>query len=455
MQRGESVNQEIKTKIENAKSIVAEVLETVKRLGAFEAEVVYSQGSGLAVSTRGGQVDTVERNDDRSLAVTVYLKKPDQQGLSKGSASTAVLDADAIALSVEKAMNIARWTEPDPHMGLADPSLLATQFPDLQTWKPQTVSADALIQRALQAESAARECGVSVDNSSAQAGEGFSVYGNSHGFIGHQAGTTASASVVALAEHDGAMERDYWWDASRHLAGLMPAEDMGEQAACRTQKRLGAKKLASGSYPVLFEAPVAKSLVGHLLQAISGSALYQDASFLKGAAGQAVFPSWLQISEDPFVPGGFASRHFDNDGVQTRARSLVSDGVLQGYLLSCYAARRLGLEPTGNAGGAHNIEVHANAGDLPALLKQLDTGLLVTELMGQGMNPVTGDYSRGASGFWVENGQIQYPVNEITVAGNLKDMYAGLQAVGSDTDKRSKIQTGSWLIDKMAVAGNR
>jgi len=447
------LNQEMQNKIEMAKGIVADVLETVKRRGAFQAEASYSEGSGLSVSTRSGQVDTVEHNDDRSLSITVFLKNNDGEELSKGSASTAVLDPQAIALTIEKAMAIAALTEADPCMGLADKSRLATEFRELGTWQPQTVTADDLIQRALEAEAAAATEGVTVDQSAAQTGESFSVYGNSHGFLAHRLGSTASASVVALAEQDGAMERDYWWDATRQVDDLLSAREIGQKAAARTRQRVGARRVASGAYPVLFEAPVAKTLVGHFLQAISGSALYQDASFLKDALGNRIFPDWLTIREDPFLYGGFASRNFDSDGVQTRARHLIENGVLSGYLLSSYAARRLGLEPTGNAGGSHNVQVVPNAGEFTDLLQQMDTGLLITEVMGQGINLVTGDYSRGASGFWVENGQIQYPVNEITVAGNLKDLYAGLQAVGSDVDRRSKIHTGSWLFEHMAVAG--
>ncbi len=453
MNKALSENQEMQKKIEQARGIVADVLETVKRSGAFQAEVAYAEGSGLSVSTRRGQVDTVEHNDDRSLSVTVYLNNNPGDGLSKGSASTAILNPDAIALTIDKAMAIAALTEPDPCMGLAEESLLASEFRELGTWQPQSATAQDLIERALEAEAAASAAGATVDQSAVQLGESFSVYGNSHGFLAHHTGSNASASVVALAEQDGGMERDYWWDATRQINALLPAQEIGQKAARRTRQRLGARKVASGAYPVLFEAPVAKTLVGHLLQAISGSALYQDASFLKGALGEPIFPQWLTIQEDPFLPGGFASRNYDADGVQTRARSLIESGVLAGYLLSSYAARRLGLETTGNAGGSHNVLVQPNAGDLSDLLQQMGTGLLITEVMGQGINLVTGDYSRGASGFWVENGQTQYPVSEITVAGNLKDLYASLQAVGSDVDKRSKIQTGSWLFDRMAVAG--
>jgi PmbA protein len=443
----------MKEKIERAQGIVADVLETVKRRGAYQAEVAYAEGSGLAVSTRSGQVDTVEHNDDRSLSVTVYRKKGSEGALSKGSASTAILDPQAIALTIDKAMAIADLTEADPHAGLADERRLARQFKELKTWQPVAVGADDLIARALAAEAAAAGQGVTVDQSAMQCGESFSVLGNSHGFLAAHSGSTASASVVALAEQDGAMERDYWWDASRSVESLQDAAEIGRLAAERTRRRVGARKITSGTYPVLFEAPVAKTLVGHLLQAISGSALYQDASFLKGALGQRLFPEWFSLQEDPFVPGGFASRNFDSDGVQTQARTLVDAGVLSGYLLSTYAARRLGMESTGNAGGSHNIQVPATAGSLTEMLQQMGSGLLITEVMGQGINLVTGDYSRGASGFWVENGAIQYPVNEITIAGTLQDMFAQLQAVGNDTDRRSKVATGSWLIERMAVAG--
>ncbi len=448
------VNKHKTERIEQACGIVADVLKTVKRRGAFQAEAVYAEGSGLSVSTRHSHVDTVEHNEDRSLSVTVYVRQGETGALSKGSASTAVLDTASIALTIDKALTIARLTETDPHAGLAEAELMATDFRRLDTWRQQSVCTDALVQRALAAESAALAEGVRVDQSDAQAGESFSVYANSHGFLAHQRSSTASASVVALVQDESGMERDYWWDASRHLDGLDVPADLGRVAAQRASRRLGARKLPSGNYPVLFEAPVAKSLVSHFLQAISGAALYQEASFLKDALEKTIFPRWLTVREDPFVPGGFASRNFDNDGVQTRPRELVSGGILRGFLLSAYAARRLGMAATGNAGGSHNIQVAANAGNLTELLQAMDRGVLVTELMGQGINLVTGDYSRGASGFWIENGRIQHPVHEITVAGNLRDMFQRVQAVGSDTDTRSKIATGSWLLDGMAVSGN-
>lgn len=434
----------------NTEQIVTEILETVKKKGATDAEVVYSKGSGLSVSVRNGDVDTIENSNDRSLILTVY------NGKAKGSASTAVLDQASIDLTIEKALEIAKLTQADEYSGIAEVDLLANSadFHDLSTYHPQDITADAMIEMAKIAEAATLETkGLVVDEAGVSMGEGSSIYANSNGFIGSKQGTNSSMSVVAIAELDGQMERDYWWDAVRDFNHLMPAEELGKKAAARTISRIGAKKIKSTKAPVLFDATLAQGLVGHMLSAISGSSLYQEASFLKDDLDNQIFPDWFQINEDPFVKGGFASRNFDGNGVATKQRQLIDNGILKGFILSVYSARRLGLKTTGNAGGAHNLFIKSGNQSFDQALKKLGTGLYVTSVMGQGINTVNGDYSRGASGFWVENGEIQFPVNELTIASNLKDMYKNLVLVANDIDKRSKIQTGSWLIDEMTIAG--
>ncbi|WP_223787612.1 metalloprotease PmbA [Marinicella meishanensis] len=437
-----------------SQTLAEQILDQLKQQGATAAEVVYSEGAGVSVSCRNGEVDTIENNHDKSVVVTAYKYQ------AKGSASTAVVDADSIALTIEKALAIASLTEADPAAGLADAELFCRDFKDLQTNHPTTLAADDLVGMALEANQGAvdhaRQAGIeiSVDEANLQLGSGHSLYANSAGFMGEKSGTNASASVVAIAAQDGVMEREYWWDAVRDAQQLMPMSQLGEVAAERTLSRLGSRKVKSTKAPVLFDPSCAKSLLGHALSAISGSALYQEASFLKDDLHQAVFPEWFSLYEDPFLPAGFASRNFDSNGVQTQQRHLIDSGVLAGFLLSVYSARRLGLQTTGNAGGAHNLQIEAPTATPEQLLKQMDTGLWVTSLMGQGVNAVTGDYSRGAAGFWVERGTVQYPVSELTIAANLKDMYRQLLAVGDDVDRRSKIQTGSWLLEEMTIAGD-
>ncbi len=437
--------------IKNTEAIVAEILETVKKKGASDAEVVYSKGSGLSISVRNGDVDTVENSNDSSLILTVY------NGKAKGSASTAILDKDSIDLTIQKALEIAKLTQEDEFAGIADKELLANaaDFKDLCTYHPRDITPETMIEMAKQAESATLETtGVVVDEAGVSMGEGFSVYANSNGFIGTKQGTNSSMSVVAIAQKDGQMERDYWWDAVRDFNQLMPADELGRKAAQRTISRIGATKVKSCKVPVLFDATIAQGLVGHVLSAISGSSLYQEASFLKDDLGKQIFPKWFEINEDPFIKGGFASRNYDSNGVATKQRNIIEQGVLKGFLLSVYSARRLGLTTTGNAGGAHNLFIQSGDKSFDEALKELGTGLYVTSVMGQGVNTVNGDYSRGASGFWVENGEIQFPVSELTIASNLKDMYKNLVLVADDIDKRSKIQTGSWLIEEMTIAGD-
>lgn len=435
-------------------SIIEQVLSQLSKRGATDAEVVYSSGSGVSVSCREGELDTIENNQDQSLIVTAYKNQ------AKGSASTAVVDQANIDLTIEKALAIASLTEADEAAGLADQSLLCDEFKDLQTYCTNSKTADELVDMALEANQGAMDYAQSlgaeltVDESNVQLGEGMSIYANSMGFFGEKKGSNASASVVAIAEKNGMMEREYWWDSTRDIEKFPALDGIGKVAAMRTLERLGSKKIKSTKAPVLFDPSMAKSLIGHLLSAISGSALYQEASFLKDDLNQSILPDWFSLYEDPFLLGGYASRNFDSNGVQTRQRNIIDAGVLKGFLLSVYSARRLGLETTGNAGGAHNLSVQSAQATESDLIKTMDTGLYVTALMGQGVNSVTGDYSRGASGFWVQNGEIQFPVSELTIAGQLKDMYKSLVAVGSDVDRRSKTLTGSWLLEEMTIAGD-
>lgn len=430
--------------------IVTNVLETVKKKGASEAEVVYSEGQGLSVSVRNNDVDTIENSKDKSLILSVY------KGKAKGSASTAILDPESIATTIEKALNIASLTEADEYAGLPEKELYATEFKDLQTYCPREISTQNLIELAKQAEASTLETqGVVVDEASISKGEAQSIYATSNGFLGTKSSTNNSFSVVAIAEHEGQMERDYWWDAQRDFHKLIDPKELGKKAAERTIAHIGAQKLKSTKAPVLFDATIAQGLVEHMLSAISGSSLYQESSFLKDDLNQQILPEWFQIEENPFLLGGFASRNYDSNGLATQQRNLIENGVLKGFMLSVYSARRLKMQPTGNAGGAHNLDIQSNTDyELKAALKTMDRGLYVTSVMGQGVNTVNGDYSRGAGGFWVENGEIQFPVNELTIASNLKEMYKNIAFVANDRDLRSKIRTGSWLIEEMTIAGN-
>ena len=435
-------------------AIIERVIATLKQKGATASEVVYSEGSGVSVSCRQGEVDTIENNQDKSLVVTVY------RGQAKGSASTAVIDDDSLQLTMDKAWAIAGLTEADEAAGLAEQALLCSDFKDLETYYDNHRSADELVVMAQGATAGAmayaseQNLPITVDEANVQLGEGYSIYANSEGFFGDKRGSNASASVVAIAEQEGDMEREYWWEAVRDIEHMPAMTDIGRTAARRTLSRLGSRKVKSTRAPVLFDPSTAKSLIGHMLSALSGSALYQEASFLKNDLHQQLFPDWFSLYENPFLPGGFASRNFDSNGVQTQQRNIIDAGRLEGFLLSVYSARRLGMTTTGNAGGAHNLQVQAPTQSETELLRQMDRGLYVTSLMGQGVNAVTGDYSRGASGFWVEGGEIQFPVSELTIAGHLKEMFNQLVAVGDDVDLRSKIQTGSWLIEAMTIAGD-
>jgi len=432
--------------------LVSFALEEARRQGASQSEADASVGRGLSVSVRLGEVDTVEYQRDRGLAVTVYF------GKRKGSASTADLAPSAVLETVGKACAIARYTAEDPYAGLIEPEELARDIPDLDLDHPWELSPERAIEIARDCEAAGLAVDARVRNSeggSVGSQRHTGVYGNSLGFLAGYSSTSHSLSCSLIAEDGGEMQRDHWYTVARDPADLEDAARVGRIAGERALARLGARRLTTRKAPVAFAPDMARGLVGHFIGAIRGTSQYRKSSFLLDAAGSRVFPAFLQMHERPHLPKGLASSPFDQEGAVTRDRELVRDGVLDGYVLGSYSARRLGLKPTGNAGGIHNLIVAASDGGLgaDAFLARLDSGLLVTELMGQGVNGVTGDYSRGASGFWVERGAIQYPVHEVTIAGNLKRMYLDIAAVGSDTDARGAVRTPSLLVSEMTIAG--
>jgi PmbA protein len=431
-------------------SLVADVLKRAKSLGADQAEAGAGIDSGLSVTVRMGEVETLEYQRDRSLGVTVYF------GRSKGSASSADFSTKAIEDTVAAACSIAKRTADDPAAGLADAALMAREVPNLDLCHPWDLAPERAIELATICEDAARGFDTRIHNSegaSVGSHRGLHVYGNSHGFIGAQEKTDHTISCAVLAQADGGMQRDYWYTVARDANNLETPEAVGGRAAERTVARLGARRLGTCKAPVLFLPELARGLVGHFLGAISGGAQYRRASFLLDAAGSQVFPTFIDISERPHLRGAIGSAAFDAEGVATRDNEIVAGGVLQSYLLGSYSARKLGLVTNGHAGGAHNVVVSGGNGGFDSLLARMGKGLVVTELMGQGVNGVTGDYSRGAVGFWVEEGAIAHPVEEVTIAGNLRDMYRSIVAVGSDVDVRGNVRTGSILIDEMTIAG--
>ncbi len=427
-------------------------LEEARRQGATQCEADASMSQGLSVSVRLGEVDTVEYQRDRGLAVTVYF------GKRKGSASTADLAAAAVRETVEKACAIARYTAEDPYAGLVDPEALARQIPDLDLDHAWDLPPERAIELARECEAAGLAVDKRVSNSeggSVNTQRSTAVYGNSLGFLGGYSATSHSLSCALIAQAGEDMQRDYWYTVARDPADLEAAGRIGRAAGERALARLGAQRLTTRKAPVAFAPELARGLFGHFVGAISGGSQYRKSSFLLDAAGEQVFPQFLSMQERPHIPKGLASSPFDDEGAATHDRELVRNGVLDGYVLGSYSARRLGLKTTGNAGGIHNLLVSSAqpALDPEAFLKRLGTGLLVTELMGQGVNAVTGDYSRGASGFWVQDGAIAFPVQEITIAGNLRPMYRDIVALGSDVDARGSIRTGSVLIGEMTIAG--
>ncbi len=435
-------------------SLVRQAAETAvaeaRRQGASSAEAGASLNTGLSVNVRKGEVETLEHHRGQSLSISVYL------GHCKGSASSSDLSIEAIRDAVGAALAIARHTSEDQCAGLADPALMAKEIPDLDLYHPWDLGPEDAIELATECEAAALATDRRITNSEGAAVNtfgGVSAYANSHGFIGVKRGTRHSLNCSVIAEDDNGMQRDYAYTVSRVPEKLDSARKIGEEAAERTLRRLSGRKLDTRQAPVLFAADLARGLLSSFVSAISGGALYRRSSFLLDSLGSQVFPASIHIHESPHLRQALGSAAFDNEGVATRERDLVADGVVQSYVLSSYSGCKLGMPTTGNAGGVHNLRIDATAGDLAALLAEMGSGLYVTELIGHGINPVTGDYSRGASGFWVENGEIQYPVEEITIAGNLAEMFRQLQAVGSDVDQRGNYQTGSWLVESMTIAG--
>jgi len=436
--------------VESFKNIVADTLKMAQASGASQAEAGLSVSQGLSVAARMRKLETIEHQQDNGLGISVYF------GQHKGSASTSNLEPDAIRKTVEAACNIARYTSEDPCTGLADAELMAQEFNDLDLYHPWEISAEAAIELALECESAALDFDDRIINSegaSVDINAGVSVYGNTHGFLQSERKTRHSISCSVLGESDAGMQRDYWYEISRNPDHLTTARAVGLKAAERTVKRLDARKLKTQQSPVLFVPEIARGLIGHFTAAIGGSAQYRKASFLLGKINTRIFPEFLQLVEYPFESQALGSANFDSEGVIVKQSDLVTDGVIQSYLLDSYAARKLGLQSTGHASGVHNLTLQSTGKSFDDCVKSMHRGLLVTELMGHGVNTVTGDYSRGAAGFWVEKGEVSFPVEEITIAANLKDMFAGIVEIGDDFDMRGSIRTGSIMLENMTIAG--
>ncbi len=430
---------------------VEAILAEARRQGASACEVAVSAGQGLSTTVRQGEVETVEFNRDQGFGITLYV------GQSKGSASTSATGIEAIRETVAAALAIARHASEDECAGLADAALMARELPELDLYHPWSITPEQAVEQALACEAAAFAADTRIknaDGTSLSTHQGCRVYGNSHGFIGGYASTRHSLSCVMIAEGEGQMQRDYWYDVNRQGELLADAAGIGQRAAERAVSRLGARPVPTCEVPVLFAAELAGGLFSHLLAAISGGNLYRHSSFLEGALGQRLFPEWLSLDERPHLPRALGSAAFDGDGLATYAKPFVEKGELVSYVLGTYSGRKLGLPSTANSGGVHNLFVTHGDEDQQALIRRMGRGLLVTELMGQGLNLVTGDYSRGAAGFWVENGEIQFPVQEVTIAGNLRNMFRQIVAVGRDLERRGNICTGSVLIEKMTVAGS-
>ena len=433
------------------KQMVRDLLDYASGHGATSAEAEASEGFGQTVTVRQGEVETIEYNRDKGVSVTVYIDH------RRGHASTSDFSPRALHDTVDAALSIARYTASDDCAGLADSALLARDFPDLDLWHPWSLPVERAIELAKACEAAGYAVDPRISNSegaSVSTHESNFIYGNTLGFLAGYPSSRHSIAAALVAGKNDAMQRDDWYETARDPADLLPPEAVGRHAGERAVGRLGARKIATAQVPVLFEATIASSLLGHFTAAVSGGNLYRKSSFLLDSLGQQVFAPSVIVRDLPHVPKGLASGAFDEEGVATQARDVVLDGVVQGYFLSSYSARKLGMHSTGNAGGNHNLIAEATGGNAADMLKRLGTGLLVTELMGQGVNSVTGDYSRGAAGFWVEGGTIAYPVQEITIAGNLKDMFRAIVAIGADVVRRGSRQCGSILIERMTIAGD-
>ncbi|MCX7890900.1 MAG: metalloprotease PmbA [Burkholderiales bacterium] len=437
--------------LDTLRAIAADVLARARAGGATACETEVSEGYGQTVTVRMGEVETIEHNRDKGIGVTVYV------GKQKGYASTSDFSPKAVADTVDAALSIARFTAADDAAGLAEPELLAREIRDLDLFHPWDLPVERAIDMARAAEAAAFRLDPRVTNSegaTVSAQQSQFIAANSHGFMAGYPSSRHYVSVAVIAAEGDEMERDDWYSSARASGDLASPEAIGDYAGRRALARLRSRKLSTRRAPVLFEAPAANGLLGHFVAAASGGNLYRKASFLVDALGTQVFAPLVGLREDPHRPRGLASAYFDDDGVATRPRDVVKDGVLQGYFLGVYSARKLGMQTTGNAGGNHNLVLAPGPDDFIGLIRRMGTGLLVTELMGQGVNTVTGDYSRGAAGYWVEGGEIAYPVSEITIAGNLREMFRNIVAVGNDTLVRGSRICGSILVDGLTIAGN-
>ncbi|MEP7207104.1 MAG: metalloprotease PmbA [Casimicrobiaceae bacterium] len=431
--------------------VAAAVLDAARAGGATAAETDVSQAVGLSVTVRKAEVETIAYNRDKGIGVTVYI------GKRRGHASTADFSRDAIGSTVDKALTIARYTAEDPASGLADPDRLARTFPDLDLYHPWDLTVEDAIAMGRDAEAAALAVDrrlTNTEGSTVARSESEFVYANSNGFLHGYRNSRHHLDCSVVGEDGEGMQRDYWYTTARAPGELIDAREVGRIAGMRTARRLNGRQLGTIECPVLFEAPEATDLIGFFVGAVSGGALYRKSSFLLDSLGKEVFASHLSIREEPHLPRARGSAPFDNEGVATAPRDVVRDGVVQGYFLGSYSARKLGMTTTGNAGGNHNLVVSHGPDDFEAMLRRMGRGLLVTEQLGQGVNPVTGDFSRGVAGFWVENGEIAYPVEEITIAGNLREMFRDIVAVGADVDRRGSRHVGSVLMGRMTVAGS-
>ena len=430
--------------------LVSDALDYARSRGATAADAEASEGFGQTVTARQGEVETIEYNRDKGIGVSVYV------GKQRGHASSSDFSPQAVRDTVDAALAIAKYTASDDCAGLADPDTLAREFPDLDLIHPWEMPVERAIEMAKACEAAGFAVDKRISNSegaTVSTQQSHFIYGNTHGFLAGYPSSRHSIWCALIAGKGDGMQRDDWYETTRDPADLPAPEFIGRKAGERAVARLKARKIATQQVPVLFESGVAASLMGHFVSAVSGGSLYRKSSFLPDSLGKAVFAPIVQMRDLPLIPKGIASGAFDEEGVATQTRDIVKDGVVQGYFLATYSARKLGMKSTGNAGGNHNLIMQDTGEDFAALLKKMGTGLLVTELMGQGVNAVTGDYSRGAAGFWVENGVIAYPVQEITIAGNLKDIYQHIVAIGNDVSRRSSRQCGSILVDGMTLAG--
>ncbi len=436
---------------EKLAELAGRVLATAKRMGADSGETAVSRSQGFSVSVRMGEVETIEHNRDKSLVVTVYF------GRKTGSASTSDFNAEAIEDSVRAACTIAKYTAVDDCAGLADADRMATEIRDLDIDHPWELTVEQAIDMARECEDAARSFDNRISNSEGATvftHRGTEVYANTHGFAGGTSGTRHSVSCAVIGEQDNVMQRDYWYTSDRDFHELESAAAVGRSAASRTIRRLGARRVKTTQCPVIYEAPVAASLLSHFVSAVRGSAIYRKASFLLDRLGEPVFADDITVSEYPHLPKATGSANYDGEGVATQTRDIVQAGILNNYVLDSYSARKLGLETTGNAGGVRNLCIRPGKLGLEDMIREMGTGLLVTELIGAGVNNVTGDYSRGVAGFWIEGGRIQHPVEEVTIAGNLKDMFKRIVEVGADVDTRGNYRSGSILLDRLTVAGD-